>query len=241
MARGSLEKTVEGAVDGFFSRIFRGEVKPLHIGRRLIHLIDGERGIDANGRRVVPNTYVVELSAADREGFAREELEMSLLQELTVAVREYIAQEGYVVEGKPRVSLRTEPDLRKGRFRVEARHTRQEPSIAALPPLPKVAVTTPPGGERPPSVLTLPGGQRVELRDGEYVIGRHLQSDIVIDDSNVSRRHARLVCARGGVLINDMGSTNGTKINGVLVSGDQLLQHGDVVNLGTVQLRFEAT
>lgn len=232
---------MEGAVDGLFSRIFRGEVKPLHIGRRLLQLVDSERGIDAHGRRIVPNTYVVELSEVDREIFSREELEMPLLQELTVAVREYIAQEGYVVDGKARVSLRTNPDLRKGRFHVEARHAHQDPAIVEAPLSPAAPANVPGTGERPPAILTLPSGQRVELHDGEYVIGRHLQSDIVIDDSNVSRRHAELICANGGVIIHDLGSTNGTKINGVLVSGDQLLQHGDVVNLGTVQLRFEAT
>ena len=43
------------------------------------------------------------------------------------------------------------------------------------------------------------------------------------------------------VTVKDLGSTNGTKVNGVLVTNEQLLQHGDVINFGTVQVRFEAS
>jgi pSer/pThr/pTyr-binding forkhead associated (FHA) protein len=93
----------------------------------------------------------------------------------------------------------------------------------------------------PPAVLTLPSGQRIELHEGHYVLGRHLESDIVLNDSNVSRKHAEFVCAAGEVVVRDLGSTNGTKVNGVSVLGDQLLQHGDVINFGTAQVRFEAT
>jgi pSer/pThr/pTyr-binding forkhead associated (FHA) protein len=87
----------------------------------------------------------------------------------------------------------------------------------------------------------LPGGQRIELHEGHYVLGRHLQNDIVLNDTNVSRRHAEFVSAAGEVTVKDLGSTNGTKVNGVLVTGEQLLQHGDVINFGTAQVRFEAS
>ena len=87
----------------------------------------------------------------------------------------------------------------------------------------------------------MPTGQRIELHEGHYVLGRHLESDIVLNDSNVSRKHAEFVCAAGEVTVRDLGSTNGTKVNGVGVSGNQLLQHGDVINFGTAQVRFEAS
>jgi pSer/pThr/pTyr-binding forkhead associated (FHA) protein len=74
-----------------------------------------------------------------------------------------------------------------------------------------------------------------------YIIGRHLENDIVLNDTNVSRRHAEFVCAAGEVVVRDMGSTNGTKVNGVVVNGEQLLQHGDVINFGSAQVTFEAS
>lgn len=255
MAKGTVERRIENVFDGLFSRAFRSGIKPLQIGRRLLQVVDAERQVDAQGRRVVPNSYLVQLSPADREGFA--DLEPALHQELTIALREYVSQEGYHVDGKPRVAFHTNPDLKKGRFEIEARHVDQgtstpEPESAATassPPDTSAPATpaTPPVAvvhdafDRPPAVLTLPGGQRVEIREGHYALGRSLDSDIVVNDSNVSRRHAEFVCAAGEVVVRDLGSTNGTKVNGVLISGDQILRHGDVIALGAVTLTFEAS
>jgi pSer/pThr/pTyr-binding forkhead associated (FHA) protein len=100
---------------------------------------------------------------------------------------------------------------------------------------------SPSSEDAPPAVLTLPGGQRIELHEGHYVLGRHLENDIVLNDTNVSRKHAEFVCAAGEVMVHDLGSTNGTKVNGVVVHGEQLLQHGDVINFGTAQVTFEAS
>ena len=245
MAKGSVERSFENIFDGLFSRAFKSGVKPLQLGRKLLQVVDDEREVDAQGRRVVPNSYVIQLSPHDREGFA--EVEPTLLQELTAALREYISQEGYHVEGKARVSLHTNPELRKGKFAVECSHpaadSPAEPSAPMEPAAPALTVVpNPPSAfDRPPAVLTLPGGQRIELHEGHYVLGRHLQNDIVLNDTNVSRRHAEFVSAAGEVTVKDLGSTNGTKVNGVLVTGEQLLQHGDVINFGTAQVRFEAS
>lgn len=240
MAKGSVERSFENLFDGLFSRAFKSGVKPLQLGRKLLEVVDQERDVDAQGRRVVPNSYLIHLSPADREGFA--DLEPTLLQELTAALREYIGQEGYHVDGKARVALHTNPDLRKGKFNIECRNiiadTPAEPTSA--PEL--TVVPNPPSAfDYPPAVLTLPGGQRIELHEGHYVLGRQLQSDIVLNDTNVSRTHAEFVSAAGEVTVKDLGSTNGTKVNGVLITNEQLLQHGDVINFGTVQVRFEAS
>jgi hypothetical protein len=142
--------------------------------------------------------------------------------------------------------------LRKGKFDIESRTVTPDEvpapsstvgavgSVLASPTL-----TVAPAGlstfDGPPAVLTLPGGQRIELHEGHYVIGRHLENDIVLNDTNVSRKHAEFVCAAGEVMVRDLGSTNGTKVNGVAVHGEQLLQHGDVINFGTAQVTFEAS
>lgn len=240
MAKGSVERSFENLFDGLFSRAFKSGVKPLQLGRKLLEVVDRERDVDAQGRRVVPNSYLIHLSPADREGFA--DLEPTLLQELTAALREYIGQEGYHVDGKARVALHTNPDLRKGKFDIECRNIVADPAPepAAAPDL-KVVPDPPSAFDYPPAVLTLPGGQRIELHEGHYVLGRHLQNDIVLNDTNVSRTHAEFVSAAGEVTVKDLGSTNGTKVNGVLITNEQLLQHGDVINFGTVQVRFEAS
>lgn len=254
MAKGTIERSIENIFDGLFSRAFKSGVKPLQIGRRLLQVVDTERDVDAQGRRVVPNSYLVQLSPADREGFA--DLEGSLVQELTAALREYIVQEGYHVEGKARVALRTNPDLRKGKFDIDSRTISTDVATEPETPVASAAVGVDVGVEAangnlalvggsafdvPPAVLTLPSGQRIELHEGHYVLGRHLENDIVLNDTNVSRKHAEFVCAAGEVVVRDLGSTNGTKVNGVMVTGEQLLQHGDVINFGTAQVTFEAS
>ena len=242
MAKGTVERSMENLFDGLFSRAFKSGVKPLQLGRKLLQIVDSERDVDAQGRRVVPNSYLIQLSPEDREGFA--DVEPTLLQELTVALREYISQEGYHVEGKARVALRTNPDLRRGKFDIDCRNITPEASPAEAPevPTPSPLLTAVPSAfDRPPAVLSLPNGQRIELHEGHYILGRHLENDIVLNDTNVSRRHAEFVCAAGEVVVRDLGSTNGTKVNGVLITGEQLLQHGDVVNFGTAQVRFEAS
>ncbi|MBJ7488442.1 MAG: DUF3662 and FHA domain-containing protein [Ilumatobacteraceae bacterium] len=251
MAGNTVERRFENLFDGLFSRAFSSKLTPLQIGRKLLHTIDAERTPDAQGRRVVPNRYVVQMSAYDREGFA--DLEPALIQELTQAVREYVRQEGYHAEGKVRVALRTNPDVRKGRVEI----TTENADVVEMPPpvVPEVVATTTAANvepvepvvpkpaastfDLPPAVLTLPTGQRVSIHEGHYIVGRNLECDIVISDGNVSRQHAELVCAAGDVIVRDRASTNGTKVNGVAVHGDQLLQHGDVINFGTAQVRFE--
>jgi hypothetical protein len=252
MAKGTVERSLENIFDGLFSRAFKSGVKPLQLGRKLLQVVDSERDVDAQGRRVVPNSYLIQLSPDDREGFA--DVEPTLLQELTVALREYISQEGYHVEGKARVALRTNPDLRRGKFDIDCRNITPDaapaqpgaPAAPSTEPLIEVSAAplltaVPSAFDRPPAVLSLPNGQRIELHEGHYVLGRHLENDIVLNDTNVSRKHAEFVCAAGEVVVRDLGSTNGTKVNGVLITGEQLLQHGDVINFGTAQVRFEAS
>ncbi len=255
MAAKGFEKKVENLFDGLFSRAFKSNVKPLQIGRKLLQAVDAERDVDAQGRRTIPNTYVVQLSTHDREGFA--DIEPALVRELTEAVREYVRQEGYYAEGKVRVVLRTNPDLRKGRFDISVRNNTETADEPAAPPVSTTAAEVPAptpqpitgpvtmvpdsAFDLPPAVITLPNGQRIALHEGHYVVGRNLECDIVISDPNVSRQHGEFVCAAGDVVVRDKNSTNGTKVNGVAIHGDQLLQHGDVISFGTAQVKFEAS
>jgi hypothetical protein len=72
-------------------------------------------------------------------------------------------------------------------------------------------------------------------------IGRDLGNDIVIDDPEISRRHACITCGPSGYSIEDLGSTNGTFVNGIHITGLQALRDGDIIGLGQVVLAFEET
>jgi pSer/pThr/pTyr-binding forkhead associated (FHA) protein len=84
-------------------------------------------------------------------------------------------------------------------------------------------------------------GKEFILDKNELIIGREQTADITISDPEISRRHARLFFQNGGYIIEDLGSTNGTFVNGQKISGPYLLRPGEVVNFGEhVSVLFES-
>jgi predicted component of type VI protein secretion system len=82
-------------------------------------------------------------------------------------------------------------------------------------------------------------GKRMPVGPGGAVIGRSRECDIVLGDSNVSRRHAEIRPSGGdGWTITDLGSTNGVKVNGRKIDGPTALESGDRLALGTADVRF---
>ena len=78
--------------------------------------------------------------------------------------------------------------------------------------------------------------QVVELRAGLFTVGRAADADLVIDDPSISRMHTRLFIAEGRVVLSDLGSRNGTLLNGTAVSEPRVVAPGDVITLGKVTL-----
>ena len=87
----------------------------------------------------------------------------------------------------------------------------------------------------------LPSGQRIPLGDRPVTIGRLPDCTIPLNDQNVSRRHAEIRPAGSGYVVVDLGSTNGTMVNGTRIDGEQRLNDGDIVSFGSTHLRFEAS
>jgi pSer/pThr/pTyr-binding forkhead associated (FHA) protein len=81
-------------------------------------------------------------------------------------------------------------------------------------------------------------GVRVPVA-GPVVIGRSPAVDIVISDDFISSQHARIVPAPGGAILEDLGSTNGTILNGHAITAPATLGPGDEIELGTVRLKVE--
>lgn len=85
-------------------------------------------------------------------------------------------------------------------------------------------------------------GKVFSLSKSELTIGRELNNDIVINAAEVSRKHARLIFQAGNYVIEDLGSTNGTYVNGQRLTGPHVLQPGDYVMLGdAVGVTYEST
>jgi len=89
--------------------------------------------------------------------------------------------------------------------------------------------------------LVLPSGERVALSDRVVTIGRLPDCTIALPDANVSRKHTEVHHRGNAFVIVDLGSTNGTKINGTRIDSERTLADGDIVSVGSTHLRFEAT
>ena len=87
---------------------------------------------------------------------------------------------------------------------------------------------------------TLGEGEVYSIDSNALTVGRGGDNNLALEaDEYASSRHARFEPRRDGVYIEDMGSTNGTYVNGIRLSGDRRLAPGDVVRIGETDLRFE--
>jgi pSer/pThr/pTyr-binding forkhead associated (FHA) protein len=80
--------------------------------------------------------------------------------------------------------------------------------------------------------------REIALMDGANVIGREPGTTIHVDSPGVSRHHARIVVAQGAATIEDLGSKNGTQVNGMRLTQPARLSDGDQIALGAIRLTF---
>jgi hypothetical protein len=220
MGLSSFERGLERMVDGVFGRAFRSNLKPVELGRRLLREMDDHRNVDVKGRTVVPNAFTFRISRADNEQLV--DVHEALVSELCDAAREYARDEGYWFLGPVKVAVEVNDQLRPGRFELVSQMQQAAGGAGA-------------------GSLVLNDGTRIPLASKPVVIGRHPDSDIVLNDANVSRRHAEVRAAGQGFAISDLQSTNGTRVNGLVVGLDHPLANGDVITIGSARIRFEAS
>jgi len=213
-----FEQRLERLVEGVFAKAFRSGLKPVEVGRRLTREMDLHRTLGVNGP-LSPNHFTVALSAADSEQF--DSFSEVLTRELAEAARDHARSEGYGFVGPVHVELHIDESLTTGQFLVAS------------------AFQEAPGGAAVGS-LFLDDGRRVEIGEQALSIGRMPECDIALSDPNVSRKHAEVRRQGTGFVVVDLGSTNGTKVNGAGVK-DRALANGDVITVGATKLRFEAS
>ncbi len=92
---------------------------------------------------------------------------------------------------------------------------------------------------RPRTAIVVVEGRRMVVGERGATLGRSRQCEIVIDDPNVSRRHAELRPRGGSWVLTDLGSTNGSRVNGRDIESPTVVKPGDEIELGTAVLRFE--
>ena len=145
----------------------------------------------------------------------------ALRRELCDAARAHARDEGYRFMGPVDVELVVDESFGTGWFEIEGRFREGAGGAGA-------------------GSLVLPTGDRFTLEEHVITIGRRPESNIVLADPNVSRNHAEIRPQGDGFLLVDLGSTNGSKVNGMRVD-QRLLADGDEIMFGNTRMRFEAS
>ena len=256
-----FEHRLSGLVEGSFAKLFRGRVEPVELAAALAREADLNKAVGPK-QVLVPNVYDIDLGPSD---FARlAPYALTLADELAAMTREHAAEQGYTFLGPVSVTLRESASMSTGSYRVESRveagyaepstspSTFTPPPPVAAPPPASLPITAPPipsvtanpttvlpkpKPERPVvfAHLALPDGTSVTIGSDTLVIGRGQDADVRITDSSVSRRHARVSVAGTTIVIEDLGSTNGTSVNNRRITREEL-RIGDTVNIGAAVL-----
>ena len=251
----SLETKIADLVEGTFGRVFRSEVRPVELARGLVKEMDEHRTVSV-ARVYVPNEYVVWLSPDDRRRFDGVEREIS--DELGAYLLEHARREKLALVSRPQVTFDTDDALSLGEFGIQARlvrpsggSTEQEGAEQADHGHTMVYSTSdrlreeldrPRGPEEwrgsRTRALVIAEGKRMVIPSDGAVLGRSRDCDVILADTNVSRRHAEIRRTGDGWTIRDLGSTNGTTRNGSPVRGTDTLKPGDRLQVGTADVRF---
>jgi hypothetical protein len=232
-----VERGIEKAVRGVFSTGSRAQVEPVEIASHLRRQVDHKAITIAAGRTLAPNVYDVLLSDSDFE--RAQEWGTPLAEELCDVVINHVRSQGYTLQGPVRISFRRDEERRAGDFEIKSR-TEKSPSAAApaqqaaRPGMPAAPTRQP---TRMQPVLDI-DGQRYSLNAPSIILGRSSDADILIDDTGVSRRHLEIRTGTGTAQAVDLGSTNGSYVNGHKVVGSSELTDGSTITMGRTKIIF---
>lgn len=223
-----LERGIEKAVHGVFSTGSKGQVQPVEIASRLRREMDRQAFSIDQGRTLAPNVFEAHLSDADFErarGWGE-----PLAEELCDVAVKHARSQGYTLQGPVRFTFRHDAALKAGEFEVvsSTEKGQSRPSFPAAP-------TRQPTSLVP--VLEI-DGQRYSVNADSVVLGRSNEADIVVDDTGVSRRHLEIRRDGGTTYAVDLGSTNGSYINGRRLEGSAELHDGTAITMGRTKIVF---
>jgi len=229
-----FEKRLEGLVEGFFARALPGGgVQPVELGKRMIRAMDEERTVGADGSTYVPNAFAFGLASKD---FTRlDQIKGTLKKELVAVAHRAAANEGWLMVGPPEIQVVEDPRTKGGTFTVEARFVEgAPPEQQAGPQTQLIQMSLAADAE----LAQVGKNSRTwPLSKETVVIGRMDGCDVVLADRGVSRRHAEIRREGDEWVVVDLGSLNGTEVNGHRVNRHRL-QPGDRVLVGDTTLEF---
>ncbi|MFP4150213.1 MAG: FhaA domain-containing protein [Nitriliruptoraceae bacterium] len=254
-----FERRLEGAVEGFFSRAFRSGIQPIELAKAVQRYAEDNQHVTADGI-VVPNVYRITVGPKDHERL--EGFGASLPRELAEVVVRTAGERGWLLRGPAKARIVVDDDVRFGRFRLTGRVEAVDTpppstSMAAGPHAPASGLVTPPPDRTEAAarsafdrtqVVAGPAvarhhlvvrraqgsiGSTLDLHGTRLTAGRLDRCDLTIADSTVSREHAAFVRRGDRWWVVDLGSTNGTKVNGRRAA-EHPISPGDQIELGDV-------
>jgi hypothetical protein len=210
----SFERGLERAVNGAFARTFKSGLQPIEITSALRRELDTKAAVVARDRILVPNKFVVYLAQGDFERMNG--LGPALIDELTQLVQNHAAAQRYAFAGGISIRLDTKPGLGEGMLTVVSENV--SGNVAWTP------------------VLDI-GGNRYPITRSHTVIGRGSDADVTVDDSSISRKHVEVLWDGKRAQVNDLGSTNGSLLDGQKVSTAPLAPDS-VIEIGRTRIVF---
>lgn len=238
-----MERTFEGSA----RRLFRSQVTPAEITRRLERAMESQQTITVD-RVIVPSFYRAFLNPEDFAAY--EAFQDNLEREMANYLRDLARERGFSLLQHPVVDVAPDPAVSRRTIQVVAEMTGVHPGNHPNGGQPVEGDTTqviPPSSGRQGArsgagelvMQTAAGPHTFPLDADLATIGRGLNNAIVLEDPRISRQHAQVRWKSRRFLISDLGSTNGTYVNGVPVSAEQVLRPGDIISLGGLEMVFQ--
>jgi predicted component of type VI protein secretion system len=251
-----FERRLEGAVEGFFARVFRSGLQPVELAKAVQRYMGNYQQVGLDGV-IVPNVFRFSLASEDLDRFGG--YTQSLQRELADVVSKTASDRGWLLKGPVRIEFEESQETRVGTYELRGKIEASQPESRRQPEVveePHNAASrgghtrtyaAPRGhGTAHPPRADEPAPTRAVLRGNtgdpsviarKATLGRLPDCDVPLNDQSVSRHHARLEPTGRGWIVEDLDSTNGVRVNGERVHRAEL-RSGDRLELGNVRLVF---
>lgn len=231
-----FERRLEQAVEGFFARALPGGgVQPVELGKRMIRVMADGKSVGVAGETVVPNHFTFSVTPDDAAKLSG--LGTTLQRELTAVARRAATSEGWTLMGPPVIEIIADESVHAGTFLAAGSMSEgRDPTANAGSHTQLIQIAVSADAE-----LVVLGQKRraYPLSKDVLVIGRLEGCDLVLDDVGASRRHTEVRREGDEWYAIDLGSTNGTLVNGRSIRRQRLAPK-DVLLIGNTQIEFRA-
>jgi hypothetical protein len=242
MSLKDIERKLESFFEGLFTKGFKTGVQPIELAKKLIKEMDTHKTISV-GKVYAPNNYKITISMQDIKSL--KPFESVLISDLVDYLISHAKQQKYALTERPTIEIEGDENLSLGQVKIssclaasEEKETEEKDQTQLILPeeARELGVFLKPRAclmlQSPTETLTFPLSKKTTL------LGRLHTNDIVLEDPNVSRVHAEIKLEDDRFIIYDLGSTNGTFVNG-RPQKKWVLQDGDVIVLGETELHFK--